>query len=66
MTQAQEPTVTINGNEYKFNDLSDLVKEWLSLHEQAQQMAMKAKREAVIHDLALANIMEKLEAELNK
>jgi glycosyltransferase involved in cell wall biosynthesis len=61
-----EPTVTINGNEYKFNDLSDLVKEWLSLHEQAQQMAMKAKREAVIHDLALANIMEKLEAELNK
>lgn len=66
MTQAQEPTVTINGTEHKLSDLSDLTKELLSLHEQATQMAMKAKREAVIHDLAIANLAEKIEAELNK
>jgi hypothetical protein len=28
----------------------------LSLHEQAVQMAVAAKRQAVIHDLAVANI----------
>jgi uncharacterized protein (DUF305 family) len=37
------------------------VKEMLSLHEQAVQMATAAKRQATIHDLAVANIAAHIE-----
>ena len=56
-----EPTLTIGETTYPVSTLSDEVKEMLSLHEQAMQMAIAAKRQAAIHDLAVANIASHIE-----
>jgi len=57
----EEPTLTVGDTTYPVSELSDKVKEMLSLHEQAVQMATAAKRQAVIHDLAIANIASMIE-----
>ena len=59
-----EPTLTVGENTYPVSELSDEVKEMLSLHEQAVQMAVGAKRQAAIHDLAVANIASLIEKKL--
>ena len=59
--QQAEPTLTIGETTYPVSTLSDEVKEMLSLHEQAMQMAIAAKRQATIHDLAVANIAAHIE-----
>tara|TARA_R110002012_G_scaffold296215_1_gene493435 strand:- start:321 stop:551 length:231 start_codon:yes stop_codon:yes gene_type:complete len=59
--QQAEPTLTIGETTYPVSTLSDEVKEMLSLHEQAMQMAIAAKRQAAIHDLAVANIASHIE-----
>ena len=59
--QQAEPTLTIGETTYPVSTLSDEVKEMLSLHEQAMQMAIAAKRQATIHDLAVANIAAHVE-----
>jgi len=59
--QQAEPTLTIGETTYPVSTLSDEVKEMLSLHEQAVQMATAAKRQATIHDLAVANIAAHIE-----
>ena len=51
-----EEKVTIKDKEYNLSDLSNEVKELLSLYTEAQQMMHNAKRQAVIHELAAANI----------
>ena len=56
-----EPTLTIGETTYPVSTLSDEVKEMLALHEQAMQMAIAAKRQATIHDLAVANIAAHIE-----
>ena len=56
-----EPTLTIGETTYPVSTLSDEVKEMLSLHEQAVQMSIAAKRQATIHDLAVANIAAHIE-----
>jgi hypothetical protein len=61
-----EPTLTVGENTYPVSELSDEVKEMLSLHEQAVQMAVAAKRQAVIHDLAVANIASLIEKAVEK
>ena len=58
------PTLTIGDKTYAVSDLSNEVKEMLSLHEQAVQMAIGAKRQAAIHDLAVANIASLIEKKL--
>jgi len=57
----EEPTLTIGDVSYPVSGLSDEVKEMLSLHEQAVQMSVSAKRQATIHDLAVANIASLIE-----
>ena len=59
--QQAEPTLTIGETTYPVSTLRDEVKEMLSLHEQAMQMAIAAKRQAAIHDLAVANIASHIE-----
>lgn len=54
--QDQVQTVTINDQEYKIEDLSNEVKELLSLHAQAQEMMVAARRQAAIHELAVSNL----------
>ncbi len=66
MSKKEEPTVTIGGEHYKVSDLSDATKELLGLYEQAQAMAIEAKRKAVINDLALESITDKIKVELAK
>ena len=48
------------------SELEDEVKEMLSLHQEAQQMALGAKRQAVIHDLAVANLASMIEKRLTE
>jgi|TARA_R110000803_G_scaffold26541_11_gene62670 hypothetical protein len=56
-----EPTLTIGDTTYPISGLTDEVKEMLSLHNQAFEMATAAKRQAVIHDIAVANIASMIE-----
>ena len=59
-----EPTVTVGEKVYNLSDLSDEIKELLSLHEEASQKATKAKREAAIHEIAVANLAALIDKEL--
>ena len=59
-----EQTITIGEKTYPVAGLSDQVKEMLSLHQQASEMAMGAKRQATIHDLAVTNIASLIEKKL--
>ena len=61
VAEQAEPTLTIGETTYPVSTLSDEVKEMLSLYEQAVQMANAAKRQATIHDLAVANISSLIE-----
>ena len=68
MTDAtnEEPTITVGDTTYPISELSDEIKEMLSLHEQAAQMAVAAKRQAVIHDLSVQNIASLIEKALTE
>ena len=55
-----EQTITINDPVYPVSELSDESKELLSLHEQATQMAVQAKRQATIHDLSIENLVARI------
>lgn len=52
----QVQTVTIDDVEYPIADLSDEVKEMLSLHAQANEMMVGARRQAVIHEVSVTNL----------
>jgi hypothetical protein len=66
MSQPEIPTVTVEGKTYNMDELSDTAKELLALYEQAQAMALDAKRKAVVNDLALESITAKIKVELAK
>lgn len=66
MSQPEVPTVTVEGKTYNMDELSDIAKELLALYEQAQAMALDAKRKAVVNDLALESITAKIKVELAK
>ena len=53
---SQVQTVTIDEVEYQIEDLSDEVKELLSLHAQANDMMVGARRQAVIHEVSVTNL----------
>ena len=61
MTEQEDPTITIGDTTYPVSDLSDEVKEMLSLHQQAQEMSIHAKRQATIHDLSVENLASRIE-----
>ena len=57
MTDGTQPqTVTIDDVEYLIDDLSDEVKELLSLHAQANDMMVNARRQAIIHEVSATNL----------
>ena len=60
----EELTLTIGDKTYPVSELSDEVKEMLSLHQQAMEMSVGAKRQATIHDLAVSNIASLIEKKL--
>ena len=62
----EEPTLTVGDTTYPVSELSDEIKEMLSLHEQATQMAVAAKRQAVIHDLSVQKIASMIEKALTE
>lgn len=70
MSQDGNPTITVDDKEYEVASLPDEVKELLALHQQAQASMLSARREAVIHEVAvsgfatsIANRMKALEEE---
>ena len=56
MDNQQPQTVTIDDKTYPLEDLSNEVKELLSLHAQAQDMMISARRQAIIHELSASNL----------
>lgn len=69
MTDVTAPTVIIDGKQYELDKISNEVKELISLHAQAQEMMITARRQAVIHEVSavnLANIIKvRVEADAN-
>ena len=61
-----EPTVTVGNKSYNISELSDEIKDLLSLHDEAQENAIKAKREAAINEIAVANLANLSEKELTE
>jgi hypothetical protein len=57
----ETPMITIKDKTYNIEELSDKTKELLSLHEQAMQMAVGAKRQAAIHDLSVQSLVKMVE-----
>ncbi len=57
----ETPMITIKDKTYNIEELSDKTKELLSLHEQALQMAVGAKRQAAIHDLSVQSLVKMVE-----
>ena len=57
MNDQQPQTVTIGDKTYPLEDLSNEVKELLPLHAQAQDMMINARRQAVIHELSVNNLV---------
>ena len=64
--QTEEATVTIGDTTYPISELSDQVKELLSLHEQASQMTIAARRQAAIHELSVTNIASMIEKAISE
>ena len=56
MNDQQPQTVTIGEKTYELDELSNEVKELLSLHAQSQDMMVSARRQAVIHELSASNL----------
>ena len=66
-SETEEPVkLVIDDVEYDLEDLSDEVKELLSLHQQALQMAVGAKRQAAIHDLSVASLSEMITTKIKE
>lgn len=55
-------TVTIGEKQYDISELSNEVKELLSLHAQAQEMMIAARRQAVIHEVSVVNLANMIKA----
>jgi hypothetical protein len=49
-------TVTIGDKQYEIAKLSNEVKELISLHGQAHDMMVAARRQAVIHEVSVVNL----------
>lgn len=62
----EEPKIIVNEKEYLIDDLSDEVKELISLWDQARNMSMGAKRQAAIHDLSVQSLSKMVEEKLEK
>jgi|TARA_R100000149_G_C5870525_1_gene134569 hypothetical protein len=60
----EEPKIVVNEKEYLINDLSDEVKELVSLWDQARNMSINAKRQAAIHDLSVQSLSKMVEEKL--
>lgn len=54
--QTEVQTITIDDVTYPIDDLSDEVKELLSLHAQANEMMIGARRQAIIHEVSVTNL----------
>ena len=66
-SETEEPVkLVVDDVEYDLEDLSDEVKELLSLHQQAVQMAVSAKRQAAIHDLSVAGLSEMITTKIKE
>jgi hypothetical protein len=65
MNDQQPQTVTIGDKTYPLEDLSNEVKELLSLHAQAQDMMISARRQAVIHELSASNLATMIKSKVD-
>lgn len=53
---AQPQTITIDGEDYDIESLSVEIKELISLHAQANDMMIGARRQAIIHEVSVTNL----------
>ena len=66
IAKQSEPTITVGDKDYNVSDLSADAKELLMIHEAASRALTKAKREAAINEIALANLANLIDKELSK
>lgn len=62
----EEPTITVGDKTHKLSELSPEVQELLGLHEQATQMMLTAKRQAIINEMSVVRIAGLIEKALDE
>ena len=54
IAQEETPSIVVDDQSYEIESLSDKAKELLSLHQEAQQKMLEARRKAVIAEIAVS------------
>ena len=65
-TPENKPTITVKGRIYDFVSLPDVLKETIVTHEQAMQGLTSARRSVAIHEIAVKNLAQTVETEIEK
>lgn len=60
--QEESPSIVVDDQSYEIESLSDKTKELLSLHQEAQQKMLEARRKAVIAEVAVNGLVQMISA----
>lgn len=60
--QEESPSIVVDDQSYEIESLSDKTKELLSLHQEAQQKMLEARRKAVIAEVAVSGLVQMISA----
>lgn len=58
VAQEETPSIVVDDQSYEIESLSDKAKELLSLHQEAQQKMLEARRKAVIAEIAVSGLVQ--------
>ena len=58
IAQEETPSIVVDDQSYEIESLSDKAKELLSLHQEAQQKMLEARRKAVIAEIAVTGLVQ--------
>lgn len=58
IAQEETPSIVVDDQSYEIESLSDKAKELLSLHQEAQQKMLEARRKAVIAEIAVSGLVQ--------
>jgi len=60
--QEETPSIVIDDESYEIESLSDKAKELLSLHQEAQQEMLSARRKALVAEVAVNSFVQMISA----
>ena len=64
--QENIPKIFVDDVEYPIDSVSNEVKELLSLHQEAQAIMVEARKRALIHELAIANLTQLIKQKIEQ